>query len=79
LNWLRNGRSAVPRTNTIEHMDWHSTFSHFALLSDGFHWISFDDAVTDMAETDRTLPSLYLEIPAGGSAQLYQRNLSKQD
>lgn len=53
--------------------------SHFALLSDGLHRISFDDAVTVMAETGRALPSLYRETSAGGLARLYQRNLSRTE
>lgn len=48
---------------------------HFALLSDGLHRISFDDAVAVMYETGRKLPSLYRETSMGGLAQIYQSHI----
>ena len=49
---------------------------NFALLSDGFHKISFDEVVSVILETGRALPSLYKETAAGGLAQIY-RNRSR--
>ena len=48
---------------------------HFALLSDGLHRISFDDAVAVMYETGKKLPSLYRETSMGGLAQIYQNHI----
>jgi L-serine dehydratase len=48
---------------------------HFALLSDGSHRISFDDAVAVMDETGRALPRLFKETSLGGLAQVYARRL----
>jgi L-serine dehydratase len=47
----------------------------FALLSDGSHRISFDDAVAVMDETGRALPRLFRETSMGGLAQVYARRL----
>lgn len=48
---------------------------HFALLSDGLHRISFDDAVTVLMETGQALPALYRETSTGGLAQLYEKRI----
>jgi len=47
--------------------------SCFSLLSDGLHWISFDDVVSVMLETGRALPSMYRETSTGGLAQICRR------
>lgn len=49
----------------------------FALLSDGFHRISFDDAVEVMYETGRKLSSLYRETSTGGLAKVYQKYIQE--
>lgn len=46
--------------------------SHFALLSDGMHKISFDEVTAVMKETGKALPSLYRETSAGGLAKAYR-------
>lgn len=46
--------------------------SHFALLSDGVHKISFDQVMAVMKETGHALPSLYRETAAGGLAKAYR-------
>lgn len=46
--------------------------SHFALLSDGVHKISFDQVTAVMKETGHALPSLYRETSAGGLAKAYR-------
>lgn len=51
----------------------------FALLSDGHHRISFDDAVAVMDETGRALPSLFRETAMGGLAQMYLRRIEKEN
>lgn len=45
----------------------------FSLLTDGLHWISFDDVVSVMVETGRALPSMYRETSRGGLATIYRR------
>jgi L-serine dehydratase len=47
--------------------------SSFALLSDGFHVISFDDVVEVLLETGKNLHSSYKETSKGGLAQLYYK------
>jgi L-serine dehydratase len=49
--------------------------ARFALLSDGLHRISFDDAVSVLLETGRALPSLYKETSMGGLAQIYSKRM----
>lgn len=49
---------------------------HFALLSDGLHRISFDDAVTVLMETGQALPALYKETSTGGLARLYEQRIA---
>ncbi|HPD65787.1 MAG TPA: L-serine ammonia-lyase [Bacteroidia bacterium] len=45
--------------------------SHFALLSDGRHLISFDEVVFAMKQTGHDLPSLYRETSGGGLAKVW--------
>ena len=49
--------------------------ARFALLSDGLHRISFDDAVSVLLETGRALPSLYKETAMGGLAHVYGKRI----
>lgn len=49
---------------------------HFALLSDGLHRISFDDAVQVLLETGQSLPRLYRETSTGGLARIYERHIA---
>ncbi len=49
---------------------------HFALLSDGLHRISFDDAVTVLMETGQALPALYRETSTGGLARIYEKRIA---
>jgi L-serine dehydratase len=44
--------------------------ARFALLSDGQHRVSFDDAVAVLLETGRNLSSLYRETAGGGLARI---------
>ena len=53
--------------------------SHFALLSDGLHRISFDDAVSVLWETGQALPRLYRETSTGGLAKIYKKRISEQE
>ncbi len=53
--------------------------ARFALLSDGRHRISFDDAVTVMFATGRALPNLYRETSLGGLAEVYARRLAAEE
>jgi L-serine dehydratase len=53
--------------------------ARFALLSDGLHRISFDDAVAVMLETGRLLPGIYKETSMGGLAKIRLRHLSRSD
>ncbi len=46
--------------------------ARFAMLSDGRHHISFDDAVSVLLETGRNLSILYRETATGGLARVYQ-------
>ncbi|MCK4965637.1 L-serine ammonia-lyase, iron-sulfur-dependent, subunit alpha, partial [bacterium] len=46
--------------------------SHYSLLSDGSHRISFDDVVAVMRETGNALPSMYRETSKGGLARIYR-------
>lgn len=52
--------------------------ARFAMLSDGLHRISFDDAVAVMLETGRALPRVYRETALGGLAQVYARRLAER-
>lgn len=54
------------------------TCAHFALLSDGFHRISFDDAVQVLLETGRALPNLYRETSTGGLAKIYEMRIDQR-
>jgi len=45
--------------------------SHFALLSDGKHLISFDEVVFTMNKTGHDLPCLYRETSGGGLAKAW--------
>ena len=44
------------------------TAAELALLSDGFHRVSFDAVVRTMLQTGHDLPSLYRETAEGGLA-----------
>jgi L-serine dehydratase len=46
--------------------------ANYALLSDGSHYISFDEVVETMKETGRDLPSPYRETAKGGLAAVYR-------
>lgn len=45
--------------------------SHYALLSDGRHLISFDEVVVAMKQTGHDLPALYRETSGGGLADVW--------
>jgi len=47
--------------------------ANYALLSDGSHYISFDEVVETMKETGRDLPSPYRETAKGGLAVVYRQ------
>lgn len=49
----------------------------YALFSDGFHFISFDEVVRVMRETGYALPSLYRETSTGGLARVYTNRTVK--
>jgi L-serine dehydratase len=51
--------------------------ARFALLSDGLHRITFDDAVTVLLETGRSLPKLYRETSTGGLARIYEKRIGR--
>ncbi len=44
--------------------------AELALISDGHHFVSFDDVVKTMLTTGHDLPSLYRETSAGGLAEI---------
>ncbi|PLX70070.1 MAG: L-serine ammonia-lyase [Denitrovibrio sp.] len=46
--------------------------SHFALLSDGVHKISFDDVMAVMMETGQAIPPMYRETSEAGLADKYR-------
>jgi L-serine dehydratase len=54
------------------------TCAHIALLSDGLHRISFDDAVAVLLETGRDLSQQYKETSAGGLARMYNKRLAER-
>lgn len=45
----------------------------YAILSDGHHYVSFDDTVQSMKQTGHDLPSLYKETSQGGLAVFARR------
>jgi L-serine dehydratase len=47
----------------------------FALMTDGRHWISFDDVIQVMASTGRDLQAAYRETSAGGLATVWRRSI----
>lgn len=47
--------------------------AEYALLSDGFHRVSFDQVVETMRNTGHDLPSLYRETAAGGLAATFPK------
>lgn len=51
--------------------------SHFAMMSDGLHRISFDDAVQVLWETGQALPKSYKETSVGGLARIYELRLGQ--
>jgi L-serine dehydratase len=51
--------------------------SNFSMLSDGLHWISFDNVVAVMVETGRALPSMYRETSTGGLALVHRRKIAE--
>jgi L-serine dehydratase len=54
-------RNAMAAARALNHKD-------YAMLSDGRHFISFDEVVKAMNQTGRDLPSLYKETSTGGLA-----------
>lgn len=54
-------RNAMAAARALNHKD-------YAMLSDGRHFISFDEVVRTMNQTGRDLPSLYKETSTGGLA-----------
>ena len=44
--------------------------AELALISDGHHFVSFDDVVKTMLTTGHDLPSLYRETSVGGLAEI---------
>lgn len=54
-------RNAMAAARALNHKD-------YAMLSDGRHFISFDQVVCAMNQTGRDLPSLYRETSTGGLA-----------
>lgn len=54
-------RNAMAAARALNHKD-------YAMLSDGRHFISFDQVVSTMNQTGRDLPSLYKETSTGGLA-----------
>lgn len=54
-------RNAMAAARALNHKD-------YAMLSDGRHFISFDQVVRTMNQTGRDLPSLYKETSTGGLA-----------
>ena len=54
-------RNAFAAARALNHKD-------YALLSDGRHFISFDQVVETMKQTGKDLPSLYKETSNGGLA-----------
>jgi L-serine dehydratase len=54
-------RNAMAAARALNHKD-------YAMLSDGRHFISFDQVVQTMNQTGRDLPSLYKETSTGGLA-----------
>ncbi len=53
--------------------------ARFALLSDGLHRITFDDAVSVLLETGQALPRLYRETAGGGLAGVYEKRIAERD
>ncbi|MBN1115736.1 MAG: L-serine ammonia-lyase [Bacteroidales bacterium] len=60
-------RNAMAAARALNHKD-------YAMLSDGRHFISFDQVVQTMNQTGRDLPSLYRETSTGGLAMFYRLN-----
>lgn len=58
-------RNAIAATRAL-------SCSHLAMLSDGFHRVSFDQCVAAMKETGNALPALYRETSKGGLARVYK-------
>ena len=52
--------------------------ARFAILSDGSHRISFDDAVSVLLETGRSLSRLYRETAGGGLARVYEERFKQR-
>jgi L-serine dehydratase len=50
--------------------------AEYALISDGSHFINFDDVVEVMNQTGNDLPSLYRETSQGGLAKVYKGRLN---
>ena len=49
--------------------------AEYALISDGSHFINFDDVVEVMNQTGNDLPSLYRETAEGGLAKIFKEKL----
>ena len=52
--------------------------AEYALLSDGFHRVSFDQVVETMRNTGHDLPSLYRETAAGGLAATFPKGYDEK-
>jgi L-serine dehydratase len=52
--------------------------AHLAIMSDGFHRVSFDQSVAAMKETGNALPALYRETAQGGLARIWKTNPLRQ-
>ena len=58
-------RNAIAATRAL-------SCSRLAILSDGFHMVSFDQCVAAMKETGNALPALYRETSKGGLARVFK-------
>ena len=65
-------RNAMAAARALNHKD-------YAMLSDGRHFISFDQVVKTMNQTGRDLPSLYKETSTGGLALFHGLQERGQD
>ena len=52
--------------------------AHFAMLSDGQHRISFDDAVSVLLETGEAMSKRFKETSLGGLALIYKQRIAEQ-
>jgi L-serine dehydratase len=65
-------RNAIAATRAL-------SCSRLAILSDGFHRVSFDQCIAAMKETGNALPALYRETSKGGLARMFKtKNLERK-